>query len=392
MSIKAGFAGSGFVAEIHADAVSRVGSTDVKLEGVYSPTKENREEFAEEQGTKAFGSLEELLDSVDVVHVCAPTAEHERVAKEVLDRDKSVIVEKPLTGYHGEDHEDFNGDTFPKQDALDKAIDSVQRLIEAEGKSEGQILYAENWVYAPSIQKEVEILRKSEGQIIWMHGEESHSGSHSEDYAYWSRSGGGVMMMKGVHPLTAALYLKRVEGQVRYGEPIRPAAVSSRAHALTRKEKFEDAGHIRCDYHDIDDYSGQHIIFEDGMVADIFAHDVVMGGIHNMIEVNANNHRTICNINPNTAMQTYTPDKKYFNDIYTVEKEETPEGWSFTSPDEHWFTGYPQEIEAFYENVVEGTKPESDLSLAGDCIATTYSSYVSDEQGGKEVKVELPWD
>ena len=55
-----------------------------------------------------------------------------------------------------------------------------------------------------------------------MHGEEAHSGSHSVDYAYAARCGGGVMIGKGCHPLTAALYLKRVEGRVRNGPPIRP--------------------------------------------------------------------------------------------------------------------------------------------------------------------------
>ena len=32
----------------------------------------------------------------------------------------------------------------------------------------------------------------------------------------------GVLIGKGCHPLTAALYLKRVEGRARDGNPIRP--------------------------------------------------------------------------------------------------------------------------------------------------------------------------
>ena len=140
-----------------------------------------------------------------------------------LEQDKFAIVEKPLTGYFGDGSEEFNGDTFPKQDALDQSLESIERILaKPRTKSKGKILYAENWIYAPSIQKEREIIEKTGAQILWIHGEEAHSGSHAATYAYWKFSGGGVMIGKGCHPLTAALYLKRVEGIARNGEPIKP--------------------------------------------------------------------------------------------------------------------------------------------------------------------------
>ena len=70
-----------------------------------------------------------------------------------VERGKFAIVEKPLTGYLGDGTDDFHGERFPKQDALDHGLASVERMLEAEQKSQGRILYAENWVYAPSIQK-----------------------------------------------------------------------------------------------------------------------------------------------------------------------------------------------------------------------------------------------
>jgi len=390
-TIRAGLAGAGFAATFHTECVQQVSGVDVDLVGTYAPPKDEREDFAQEHGIKAFDSLDELLDNVDVVHVCTPPVVHEDIAVKALERDKSAIVEKPLTGYFGDGSDDFHGDTFPKQDARDAALESVQRIMEAESASDGQIMYAENWVYIPAIQKEREVLEKTEGQILWIHGEEAHSGSHSADYGYWERAGGGVMLSKGCHPLTAALYLKRVEGKVRNGEPIRPKTVSAHAHAITRSDNFEDEGHIRCDYHDIDDFSGMHIVFDDGMVADIFASDIIMGGIHNWLEVAANNHRTQCNVNPNTAMQTYNPEEENFADIYTVEKAETKQGWSFTSPDEKWFTGYPHEMEAFYNNVANGTQPESNVHLGADCISTIYTAYMSAERDGEEMEIKLPW-
>jgi hypothetical protein len=130
-----------------------------------------------------------------------------------------------------------------------------------------------------------------------------------------------------------------------------------------------------------------HVVFEDGTIADIFASDIILGGIHNWLEVAANNHRTICNINPNTAMQTYNPVEDYFKDIYVVEKIGTKQGWSKPSPDEDWFTGYPQEMEAFYKTIAYGEPLETDSSLAADCIVTIYSAYVSAEKKGAEVSI-----
>jgi predicted dehydrogenase len=384
-TVRAGIVGAGFSASFHFEAIRKVYGTNVEVQGVYA--LEGGEAYAQKREIRAYASLEALLDDVDVVHCCTTASAHEPVAIASLERDKFVIVEKPLTGFFGDGSEDFNGETFSKEAAMKSAMASVERMLKVEAKSEGKILYAENWVYAPSIQKEREILEKTGAQILWIHGEEAHSGSHARTYAYWKYSGGGVMIGKGCHPLTAALYLKRVEGRARDGKPIRPKRVTARTHALTRMPTFRDEGHIRSDYFDIDDFSVMHVVFEDGTLATIFASDIILGGIHNWLEVAANNHRSICNINPNTAMQAYNPVEANFKDIYVVEKTGTKQGWSSPSPDEDWFTGYPQEIEAFYRSAAYGEPVESDSLLAADCIATIYSAYVSAERSGAEVEI-----
>jgi len=382
-TIHTGIIGAGFAATFHFECLKKVHGTNIEVEGVYAIDAEQASSYAKKRGIRAYKSLEELLDKVDVIHVCTPPVAHEPIAIAALERDKFAIVEKPLTGYFGDGSEDFNGDTFPKTDALDHSLASIARILEAEKKSKAKILYAENWIYAPSIQKEREIIEKTGAQVLWIYGEEAHSGSHATTYAY-----GGVMIGKGCHPLTAALYLKRVEGNARNGRPILPKAVSARTHAITRLPGFEDKGHIRADYHDIDDFSLMHVVFEDGTIADIFASDILVGGIHNWLQVSANNHRTVCNINPNTAMQTYNPVEDYFKDIYVVEKTGTKQGWSNPSPDEDWFTGYPQEIEAFYRTIAYGDALETTSNLAADCISTIYSAYVSAEKAGAEVPIK----
>lgn len=388
-TVRTGIIGAGFAARFHYECIRRVASTTVEVEGVYAIDTDQVKSYAKQRGIRCYDSLERLIDKVDVIHVCTPPVVHEEIAVAALKEDKFAIVEKPLTGYFGDGSDDFNGDTFPKQQALDEALASIRRMLEAEKKSKGRILYAENWVYAPSIQKEREIIEKTGSQILWMLGEEAHSGSHASTYAFWKFSGGGSAIGKGCHPLTAALHLKRVEGKARNGKPIRPKAVSGHMHALTRLKTFEDKGHLRADYCDIEDFSLMHVVFEDGTVADIFASEIILGGVHNWLQVAANNHRTICNINPSTAMQTYNPVDDYFKDIYVVEKTGTKQGWSNPSPDEDWFTGYPQEMEAFYRTVAYGEPAQSSSSLAADCISTIYSAYVSAEKKGAEVPVQL---
>lgn len=389
--LRVGIVGAGFAARFHYEAIRKVYSVDVDVQGVYALDRTQAAQYAAERGIRAYDSLDALLDDVDLVHCCVTVDGHEAVAVAALQCDRFVIVEKPLTGYCGDGSDAFNGDLFPKEDALRHGLESVERMLEAERQSKGRILYAENWVYAPSIQKEREVIEKTGAQILWIHGEEAHSGSHNPTYAHWKYSGGGVMLGKGCHPLTAALYLKRVEGRARSGgrngTPIRPKTVSARTHALTRMSTFRDEGHIRCDYNDIDDFSLMHVTFEDGTLATVFASDIVLGGIHNWLEVCANNHRTLCHINPNTAMQVYNPVEANFRNVYTVEKIGTKQGWTAMPPDEDWFTGYPQEIEAFYRAAALGDVVESDSRLAADSISTIYSAYVSAERGGTETPV-----
>ena len=183
--IRAGIVGARFAANFHVDAIRRVYGTDPEIVGVVSRSMETARAFAEPRGLAAFDDLDALLGQVDVVHVCVPACAHEAVAIKALKRGVSPIIEKPFTGYFGDGSENFDARSMPRQTALDGALDSVKRLLEAEAASSARILYAENWVYGPAIQKEREILEKTGAQILWMHGEEAHSGSHSPVYGLW---------------------------------------------------------------------------------------------------------------------------------------------------------------------------------------------------------------
>ena len=385
--IKAGIIGSGFAAKFHYEALRSVFSAKVEVVGAYSTTAEKLKEFTSVRDIKAYSTVEELIEDSDVLHLCTPPVTHEALVIAALKKDKHIIVEKPFTGYFGDGSPDFNGDTFSREEGLKYTMASLKRMLDAEKASKGRIMYAENWIYAPAIQKQREVLEKTGAQILWIQGEQSHSGSHSLAYGQWRLSGGGSMIGKGSHPIAAAIYLKHVEGRTRNGKPIRPKTVSARTHSITRMPNYQDQGHLQTTYKDTEDIAVLHIVFEDNTIADIFASELVLGGVKNRLEVNTNNHRTVCNIGPNNAMQAYTPDGAVFKDVYVVEKTETKEGWSSLSPDEGWFNGYQHEMDAFYRTAAFGDPIESNSSLAADVMATIYSGYVSAEQKGAEVAI-----
>ncbi len=249
--------------------------------------------------------------------------------------------------------------------------------------------HAENWVYAPAIQKEREIVEKTGAQILWMLGGESHSGSHSPVYGIWRHAGGGSLVGKGCHPLSACLYLKQVEGRARGGRPVRPATVSCRVHEITRLPGFRDRKFLRTDYEDVEDYSALHVTFDDGTVADVFATELVLGGVHNYLEVFANNHRTTCRLNPVNLLDTYNPVAAQLENVYVVEKIGTKEGWSHPAADEEWQQGFYAEVQDFLECCATGRAPQSGPLVAHDTVATLYAGYVSAERAGAEVPVPV---
>jgi|KBSSwiStaDraftv2_1062776.scaffolds.fasta_scaffold00528_14 predicted dehydrogenase len=386
-TIRVGLVGSKFAARFHWEGIRRVYGVPVQIVGVTSKTADARDAFAREKGIRSFETFEEMCALVDVVDLCTPPSSHEHLAVQALEQGKHVIIEKPLTGYFDSGAPRFQGNSFSKETMLREALASCARILEAGKASGRRVCYAENWIYAPAVQKEREILAKSGGQILWMLGEQSHSGSQSPYYGSWRFNGGGSLVGKGCHPLSTVLYLKRVEGQTRDGRAIRPATVSARTHEITRLPTYRDTGFLRTAYDDVEDYAQLHVKFSDGTVADIFSSELVVGGVHNWLEVVCNNHRTRCNLNPIDALETFNPREETFRDIYVTEKLGTKQGWSHPAPDEAWQHGYPQEFQDFMESIYHDREPLAGMELARDTIAAIYSGYLSAERGGLEVEI-----
>lgn len=89
--IRAVIAGAGSMGRRHADALARAGGT---LVAAVDPRLEDARRLA--GGGQAVTSLDDVRTHVDVVHMCAPLAEHARLIEQALGLGAHVIAEKPL--------------------------------------------------------------------------------------------------------------------------------------------------------------------------------------------------------------------------------------------------------------------------------------------------------
>jgi predicted dehydrogenase len=94
--IGAAVVGTGFIGEVHVEALRRLG---VQVRGVVGSSTARAAERAAELGVPAYSSFEAMLADprVDVVHITSPNHLHYAHAKAALAAGKHVICEKPLT-------------------------------------------------------------------------------------------------------------------------------------------------------------------------------------------------------------------------------------------------------------------------------------------------------
>jgi predicted dehydrogenase len=382
-TIKVGLIGSGFVSELHMYAYKRVYGVNAEVAAVVS-RGDQVEHFAKKHGiAQTYRDYRALLAdrSIDVVDICTPPALHAEMIVEAVRAGKHVICEKPFAGYFGQP-----GDQAPIGKHVPKALMYERLMAEMEKtraaiKSSGKLfMYAEDWVYAPALAKTVEMLKATKDKILFMKAEESHSGSHAAHAAQWSMTGGGSLIRMGCHPLSAVLYLKRIEARVR-GETVRVAAVTADVGNVAACLKPAERQFIKANPVDVEDWGTLTVTFSDGTKATIFSGDMIMGGVRNLIETYTSGGSLFANITPNNHMLTYMTDEQKLADVYITEKVDRKTGWQFVCLEEEWTRGYLQEIQDFMECVATGRQPLSDLDLAYDTMQAQYAGYWSADEG-----------
>src|SRR5262249_34448876 len=125
------FIGTGGVAQLHAEALRRVGNA--KLVGAWSRSSQNREKFAATHGIRGYEGIEALLadPSVDAVAVLSPAAAHVQQAMQCLQAGKHVLLEKPIAG----------------------SLQDIEQLKAAAAAADRLCVPAHNYIYAPVLRE-----------------------------------------------------------------------------------------------------------------------------------------------------------------------------------------------------------------------------------------------
>lgn len=378
-----GVVGAARALELHAFGYKR-SNIPCRLKTVMArrPEQINRavELYGFEKGTTDFDVL--LNDpEIDVIDICTPPYIHKEGIIKAMRAGKHVICEKPLVGYFG-----LPGDPEPIGEKVSKKVMYEYLLKDLEDignvrKETGKrLMYAENFVYAPAVLKAGEIIRAKKSRILYMKGEESLKGSSSPVAGEWKKTGGGIFMRNGVHPLGAILYLKEQES-IATGHNITVKSVIGDMGYATKRLTEHEHRHIAARPQDVEDAGTAILTFTDGSKATIISTDNLLGGSKNYVEIYANDTAINCRLTMNDAMETYMVDDEGMEGVYLSEMLPVVTGWNKPFVADEMLRGYCNEIVDFMGAVLEDREPEGCFELAAQVMKVTYAAYYSDEEG-----------
>lgn len=391
-TVGVGIVGAGFLAETRARCYRRVTGLTARLAGVVSRTEERARAYASRHDVaRVCRDLDELLslDDVDVVDLCVPNLLHRPMTEAVARAGKHVICTKPLTAYVGQDLGDDATDAAiagrDRRAMLQVATEDATAMVDCAAAAGVQLMYGENWVYAPAVRRARELLRSSGGAILEMRGWESHSGSHSEYAKRWRYTGGGALLRLGAHPIGAMIHLKREEGLARGEASIRTVAVTADAGDLTRSAAVSERNtSVARGWQDVENWGCAILTFADGSRGVAYGSDNLLGGMESQLTILASNCHLKCNLSPNDLLRAYAPHEEVFGDQYLMEKVDCKAGWSTPMPQEDWTSGQLAMIQDFIEAVATGRPAISDGGLGLEVIRAVYAAYVAAGEGSRQ--------
>ena len=92
--IRIGFAGAGFIANVHAGILAA--DARVRVAAVWDTDTHAAAMFALRHGARAVPSLDALIGEIDALYICTPNATHAAIAQQALAAGLHVFSEKPM--------------------------------------------------------------------------------------------------------------------------------------------------------------------------------------------------------------------------------------------------------------------------------------------------------
>jgi predicted dehydrogenase len=343
--VKVGIIGSQFEADIHA-ASFQIMPEEAEVVAVASPTPGHPEELAGRYGIpRVFHDYREMLkeDDIEMVTIAAPNYLHAQMTIDIANAGKHVVCEKPLC----------------------VTLEEADEMIETCEKQGVLLMYAEELFFTPKYVRAKQLADEGAlGEVYLVKQSEKHFGPHAEWFWDVERSGGGVFMDMGCHGIAFCYWFYN-------RSPIKSVycQMDTFVHGdITRGEdntlcilEFENGGRAL-----IEDSWARH------------------GGMDDRIEVFGSGGLTYANLHMGNALITYS-ERGYG---YVVEKAPTSTGWTFTTYEELWNYGFPQEMHHFARCVRGKEEPIATGEDGRVVQEALYAGYQSARTGRK---VELPF-
>ncbi len=115
-SLRLGVVGVGYLGQHHARIYADM--PGVALAGVVDTDESRAAEIAEKYGVPHYADHRELLSRIDAVSIASPTITHFEIARDFLQHDIDVLVEKPITA------------TLPQAKELVRMADLHERILQ----------------------------------------------------------------------------------------------------------------------------------------------------------------------------------------------------------------------------------------------------------------------
>ena len=351
MTVRVGIVGSRFAANLHALGLRQ--APGAELMAAASPNAEDAWEFHRRfEIPHVFKDYKDMLDSgfVDAVTIACPNDLHCEVTLAAASAGKHVFVDKPM--------------------ALNPA--ECERMIEECRRAGVILMYGENLCFAPKYVRAKELADEGAlGEIYYVRQLECHFGPHSDWFWDVSRSGGGVLMDMGCHSIAFSCW-------VFANAPIENVYAELGTFVHGERTRGDDHSLVVIRFGRTERHPRGGV----GLAENSWAR---VGGLDDRAEIFGSAGMTVADIARGNALNTYSgPGYRY-----PGEKAPRSRGWSWTSFDEAWSYGFPQEMAHFVECIEQGKQPALTGEDGRAVLDVIFAAYESARTGQR---VSLPFE
>jgi predicted dehydrogenase len=344
--VRIGIVGSRFIANVHAQAIRQ--TPGAELVAASSPNPDHIWEFHRRwEVPHVFGDYKDMLESglVDAITVGCPNDLHAQVTIDAAKAGKHVLVDKPLA----------------------ITLSECDRMIEACKAAGVTLMYGENFCFAPKYVRAKQLADEGAlGEVYYVRQIECHAGPYADWFWDISRTGGGVLMDMGCHSIE---YGRWVFGNA----PVESVYADVGSFVHKERTKGDDHATVIVRYAPTERHPGGGLAIAENSWART-------GGLDDRAEIYGSKGLTVADIARGSALYTYSTEGYG----YAGEQVERTRGWTFTSFEEGWSYGFPQEMAHFVECIEEGKQPMLTGEDGRVVLEIICAAYLSARTGQKQ--------